>query len=287
MAETSARTGVFASSQDIVVGLFGLATSGLTAMILWLVDDKLGFSLYSWTWLFVVPVGAIAAGFAGASGYIAGARLTQRRPSPLLLLNILIVSLTTFFLVHYLEYRSLDIQGKHVADYISFPMYLDAVIESSSMSFMVRTTKVGETGRMGWFGYIPAALQVLGFALGGLVVWGYLTSLPYCDRCSRYLTKKGKQERFSTDVESMQSNVSDVRSWLGAGEAGAAAKAHASFGRPDEPIGTPLRSTFAVYYCTKCSRHWVGFAVERKDGESWKEIEEWQAKGFVEGSVSV
>src|SRR2546430_7079932 len=56
--------------------------------------------------------GALFAGFAGASGYYAGSVFFGQRPTRLLMLNIVIGSVLTFFFIHYLAYITLDIAGK-------------------------------------------------------------------------------------------------------------------------------------------------------------------------------
>jgi hypothetical protein len=68
-----------------------------------LVEQRFGFSFYSWTFWFVIPAGALLSGFAGASGYLAGSLFFGRRPTRLLLLNIVIASISTFFFIHYLS----------------------------------------------------------------------------------------------------------------------------------------------------------------------------------------
>jgi len=63
--ETSSRK----TAPDLLVGLCGFVTSLLTAAILWWVEVQFGFAFYTWMFWFVIPVGALLSGFAGASGY--------------------------------------------------------------------------------------------------------------------------------------------------------------------------------------------------------------------------
>ena len=76
LAASSRRTG-----EDFLVGGCGLATSLLTALILWYIEQRFGWALYSWTFWFVIPVGAFLAGFAGASGYYFGSWFFGHRPN--------------------------------------------------------------------------------------------------------------------------------------------------------------------------------------------------------------
>src|SRR6185437_12299796 len=44
--------------------------------------------------------------------------------------------------------------------------------------------------------WLWAALQIFGLALGGVVVYGMLRALPYCEACSQFLSQKGTQTRY-------------------------------------------------------------------------------------------
>src|ERR1700730_6465648 len=92
------RSDLATFGQDLLVAGFGAATSFLTAIILAAIEIKFGFSVYGFMFWFVVPGGAICSGFAAASGYYAGARYFNHRPTKVLLLNMVVISITTFFL---------------------------------------------------------------------------------------------------------------------------------------------------------------------------------------------
>ena len=133
--EIGPGAGAKSVAEDFLVAPFGLATNFLIGLLLWWIEARFGFAFYTWTFWFVVPVGALFAGFAGASGYYAGSLLLGHRPTRLLLLNIVIGSILTFFLIHYLAYITLQIDGKDVSDYVPFSKYLDIAIRSTSMEF--------------------------------------------------------------------------------------------------------------------------------------------------------
>jgi len=46
-----------------------------------------------------------------------------------------------------------------------------------------------------------------GFAFGGLAVYGFLISQPYCDKCSRYLSGKGKRIRYTGNRDGLQASA--------------------------------------------------------------------------------
>ena len=173
-----------------------------------------------------------------------------------MLLNIALASVATFFLIHYLSYNILEIEGKQVSDYISFSQYLDIAIRSTSMEFRFRAAKLGSTGDLGNFGYVVAVLQVIGFAVGGFAVYGYLTSKPYCDKCSRYLSGKGKQIRYAGDAEGLQAATASFMILLGNGEIPSSILEHrnsSGFGSSMPPNNCHLRSIVEIRYCKKCA----------------------------------
>lgn len=272
MSQASADMTARRTAEDLLVGLCGFVTSLITAVILWWVELEFGFAFYTWMFWFIVPVGALLTGCAGASGYYAGARIFNHRPTPLLLLNVLLASVGTFFTIHYLSYITMEIEGKAISDYISFGQYLDIAIRSTSMQFWLRTIEIGATGELGRLGYGAAILQIFGFAAGGLAVYGYLVSIPYCERCSRYFSAKGKQIRYTSDVEGLQASTLQVFNDFAEGAIASAIVKHRTFGNPKFEKGNHLRSVIQVRHCKKCGQHWVKYVVEKQSGNDWKEI---------------
>lgn len=116
--------------EDLVVTGFGFASSTAVAWLSWLLAAKLNFAVYTWMFWFVVPAGVIICGMAAASGYWIGARLFNHRPSRLLLLNIVLVSLSTYFAIHHLHYSNDVVSGTPVSSVMSFSEYLVAVTVS-------------------------------------------------------------------------------------------------------------------------------------------------------------
>jgi hypothetical protein len=226
LSTSSRRTG-----EDFLVAGCGFVTCLLTALILWWVEAKFGFALYTWMFWLVIPVGAILSGFAGASGYYAGSWFFGHRPTRLLLLNIVTASVATFFLIYYLSYITPQIDGKGVSDYVPFWRYIDIMLRSTSMEFRYHgAVKLGSTGELGTFGYVVAVLQIIGSAVGGFVVYAVLVSKPYCERCSRYLSGKGSQVRYTQDAAAFQTNVGQSVQTLSSGAVQSAVELQRSFG---------------------------------------------------------
>jgi hypothetical protein len=284
MNQSSCRTRSTNTGQDLLVGLCGFVTSLVTAVILWWAERAFGFAFYSLMFWFIVPVGALVSGCAGASGYYAGARIFNHRPRPLLLLNVLLASVGTFFAIHYLAYITLETEGEAISSYLSFAQYLDIGIRSTSMK-SIRWG--GSTGGLGSLGYTVAILQILGFAVGGLVVYGCLVSVPYCERCSRYFASKGKQIRYTGDAEGLQASSAQFYTDFGDGAIASAIQNHSMFGKPTFQRDNHLRSVIVIRHCKHCGQHWVKYMVEKQTDSDWREIPDFTAIGFTDQVVDV
>jgi len=90
--------------RNLVVVLFGAATSVLTAAVLVYMEAGNGQELFSFTALRFVPVGAIAAGFAGALGYLLAAMALRLRPAGLGALVIVVISAGVVFMAESAEF---------------------------------------------------------------------------------------------------------------------------------------------------------------------------------------
>ena len=287
MSEHTHLAGGGDTAADLLVGGLGFVTSLVTAVLLWGIEQRFGVALYSWMFWLVVPVGAGLAGLAAASGYYAGARLFNRRPTRRLLANVILASVATFFLIHYLSYVTLEVDGVRVSEFFPFSQYLDIAIRSTSMSLGVRAAPVAETGALGTFGYAVALLQVVGFALGGFLVYVFLSDLPYCAKCSRYLRHRGSRERYSSDAETVAKTASTILGHIQTGSLTAAIEVHRGFGGPICRPGDHLRATIDVHRCTRCGQHWLKFSVDKGSDDSWREIPELTVSTFTQEVIGV
>jgi hypothetical protein len=274
--------------KDLVVTACGLVTCGLTALILALVEEQWDVALYTFSLWFVIPVGALIAGFVGATGYYAGAKLFDHKPGTLLLVNIVVASVATFFLIHYLEYATMEINGVALRERVPFLEYLDVMIRSTSMSVRAgRSSSVTNTGELGGWGYIPAILQVLGFAIGGFCVYAWLAGEAYCDACARYLTGGAKQTRFTGDADGFTAFMGRLGSLFEAGDFQGAIAEHRGFGTVKGDKEDHLRSTIEIRKCKACPTSWMHFTVEKKEGREWKNISELGFATFVRAPLRI
>jgi hypothetical protein len=182
------------------VALLGLVTFGLTVLVVTVVERLTTFNLFTLSVWVVIPVGAAICGGAAASGYYFGSLFFHTRPTWFLLVEILIVAAVAQLAIYYAEYSTLILDdGTPAPQIIGFWDYLDAYVKS--MHLRVGRGNV-DTGEVGQFGYWLAAIQFVGFILGGAVVWLNLRSHPVCSSCGRYLRKLMKHTQgFSTQEE--------------------------------------------------------------------------------------
>lgn len=159
---------------------------------------------------FVIPVGAIFSGFVAAGGYYLGSILFGHKPTWLLLIHMVLVSVATYFAINWLRYMSTETDGRLLSDLIPFSQYMDIILRHQTMELLVHGTKVGTTGELGGFGYATAALQIIGFAIGGAVIFTVLSTRPYCEKCRKFLKAGQKQVRYAAEPGGFMTMVKDV-----------------------------------------------------------------------------
>jgi len=271
-----------ALEKDLGVTALGAITSFATGLVLWLLDVFAGFSFYSISACFVIPAGAIISGGLGATGYYFGAKLFGRRPSPWLLLNMLVISVLTFFLIHGLSYTTLRFLGDDRPELANFGTFLATSYTEADYQLKGRTV-----GKMGSWGYVEIVLEILGFALGGFIVYGWLLTQPYCQACQRYLSAKGKQTRHSADEAGFFQLAQEVAARVQGQRVQEAIDLHAAFGEAQASKGAVVQSTLEVKQCGGCGLHWIGGTAKKLEGSDWKELPELAFASFHQANFDV
>ncbi len=259
-------------TQDLIITAFGAATSLLTAGVLFLIKQTFEVSVYTWIWCFVFPVGALLAGFAASGGYYFGAWYFDYRPTRQILLNMVGVSVGTFFLVHWLGYRFLQVDGRPLDEQISFFAYLDSLFRHQSVRFSLGARDLGVTGELGAWGYLYALLQIAGFALGGVCIFRRLALIPYCEKCSRYFSARGKQERFTDDPYAFASVLKEVAAAFDSDRLEDAIERHTASEESKSRRKCRFRSSLDLRCCSRCGMYRLGFSAHERAGNYWKDI---------------
>ena len=248
--------------RELLLGACGLASSVLTAILLAYAELAWDFPVYSYMVFFLVPMGAIAAGALGAAGYYVGARLVGAPPGRIAVGSIVVASLATFFLLHYAEYRWLDVDGRPVRELVSFPRYLDRRIQATSVEIDVHGKK-GQTDRLDELGYVFAGLQLLGFGVGGGVVIGYLRKIPCCGRCRLFVVRSSVAERSTNDRGAFSAAYDRVSDQFDLGALDGVVREHETMGT-EGARGNDCGATLEVRACPACANRWVQLTTQKR-----------------------
>lgn len=271
--------------QDLIVTAGGFIASTATAWVLYAMERWWDFSLYSLMVWFVVPAGALIAGMGAAAGYYAGARIADSRPTRLLLVNMVLVSASTFFAVHWLRYDAV-IGARGLEDRVSFWRFLDESLTHLSMTMRSHGAALGSTGELGVFGYGVAALQILGFAMGGFIVYGALAKLPFCERCARYLAARGQQKRFADTAESFDTMANALIARWRRDDLQGSLDLHRRWGLSKMSKTCRVMSTVERKQCPGCRVNWLRYRAQRFDGKNWKVLPGLDFARYHEGELT-
>jgi DNA-directed RNA polymerase subunit M/transcription elongation factor TFIIS len=255
-----------------LVAAMGVGSAALTGVILGAIQASTGLALYSLMLWFIIPVGALIAGFAAASGYYFGARIFHQKPAGGVLLNMLLAAISAYLLVHYVPYHSLEVDGRKVRDFISFWTYLDLDIRHTSLSYKGTTN----TGELGGFGYVFALIQLLGFSIGSGFVFLVLFDTPFCKTCSTYLQKTKEQDRYTSAGEELLEQIKTLAGKLDERKYVEAIKFHADRMGIANSTGHHLKTQLTTHKCKTCASEHLSFGVSRLEEGNWKSIPETQ-----------
>lgn len=97
--------------KQILILLGGITTSILTVIAVFIIQYLLDTDITSWMYFFIIPVGSGLAGAASASGYYFASRITNTAITKSLLLNMLFISLSTYFLIEWITYNTMILEN--------------------------------------------------------------------------------------------------------------------------------------------------------------------------------
>lgn len=252
------------------LALAGFVTSILTAIAVTIFDDLTGFNFFSFSLFVVLPAGAAFCGFAAASGYYLAAKYLHQKSTKIILIQMVAIAAFTQWLIYWLEYQNLVVDGEHVSDVIGFTQYLDLTLTKAHMR-VGRGAQI-DTGEVGSFGYWLAIFRFVGFMVGGATVYFFLKTELACSACQKYLhTVRSKADSFP-DYEAFaqyfdgvyENEVDSVQFSEHIGKEHSAGKAEK---------GT-INLTTKVLECPGCFEQYIRETVKVFNGTDWKDINE-------------
>jgi hypothetical protein len=267
--------------RDLLVVAAGLCTSVLTTVAIWLPLHYLRISIYGFSYLFI-PIGAVLCGVAAGSGYYWAAMKLHRKATTLVLANLLSMAVSTYFVVQYLQYYSMALNGQNVRDLVSFTTYLDLVIRNQKLGLMMTGL---DTGALGVFGYILVVAQIGGFAYGGFYLFSKLRVRAYCDRCEALLEPSMIDSRYAVATEDMSQLFDVLKKFYRMGKISEAIAFFAQWGLAVPPRNCRLATDIVVCPCPKCGGQWVQFQGRKLINNDYRNIRNWYVTGFAGTSV--
>lgn len=247
-------------SSELLITVGGIVTTATVVGLNLLVTNALHFDLLSLSFWFVIPAGALIGGMAAASGYYATARLTQTMPSRTLLLNMVAIAVSAWFLTKWASYATLRLDdGTRVADLVSFWQYFVVSTESMQLAFGTRgNISAATTGELGMLGYVREGLQLVGFMVGGFASYAMLSDVEACEPCRRYARTETILN--SVDPEAFDNALAEADVVLpGVGD-------QAQFA-----LGKKALEGVSLYLsrCPQCNREWLRPAIVTRSGDSF------------------
>lgn len=161
--------------EDIFVMLCGLVTAHAVVLLVFLAHKYLKIAIFTFGfWGGLIPAGAIFCGFGAASGYYYASLHFQHKPTKFLLLSMILVAVETQVLIYLIRYyMARYVTGEHVSASISFFEYLKWDLSQASYK-SISGGNHGTLSHVGWYGYLLATIQFLGFMLGAASIYFHL-----------------------------------------------------------------------------------------------------------------
>jgi len=232
-----------------------VASTLLTAAGLVYLEVYQNCAIYSLVYALVIPFGAMVSGAVAASGYAVVARMVNYRPGRGMLVCIGGLSGATFFLIYWLKYALTAVNGTPLRQAMLFRRYLAYELAHTAVDL---GAIADEPVQLGYAGYAFAALQIAGFALGGLCIYVWLRGLPYCQACSLYMKKGGRQTRYFTRREQMNGCLQAFKAKADAGQFRQAVFLHAG-------AGSPWRTMARAMHCA-----WRPWSAVHAGASGWR-----------------
>lgn len=250
----------------ILAVLAALVSAVIMAFVLSWIEINHELSIYSFSFWFIIPVGAVGCGLVAASGYLLAARYLHLRPTSKMLVLPVITAVGTFIGTNYLTYRQLELQpGTKLSDFMGFGEYFKLIITESGYS--VRSASVD---RVGGFGYVLALLQIIGFAGGGVIVQRTLQNLSYCSYSSRFMKRTKNITVSFRATQEYTDLVGPAHDLIKEGKINEIEELYTERKALGKIKKANYRSTATFYRCGDCNLEHAVIAGQALEDKKWK-----------------
>ena len=172
----------------IAVIAAGTFTTALALLGVWLLDVIGGAHIMGWHADYVIPIGAIVVGIAASCGYGIASYVTGLKIRKGLLWSILLLQVGGYFAAQYITFASMGpLYVRGTRHRVTFPEYFHVTATHFAWK---KQYGQGHGAPLGGAGYFFIGLEILGFAVGSLIVPGALMLVPYCELCQMYMKTK-------------------------------------------------------------------------------------------------
>jgi hypothetical protein len=223
---------------------------------------------------------------AALQGYYFGSVRLNKRPDGWLLLEMVVNAGLTQVLIYYLGYVTLVLaDGQHVSDVVSFGRYLDVLLTKAHLQLGMGASMHEEPYELGSVGYGVAAIYFVGFLLGGLMVWGFLRTRPFCSACDVYFRKLFKRSRSYADTDGALRYYNQIFSHpFESEEFASLLRAHSKVAKPTK--GAVVIDTF-LHGCPKCHMQLIEEKVQVHNGKQWAEVRDMKRRIEVPAGINL
>lgn len=247
---------------SLVILIAGAAASLATLMICFFM---LPWNVMFFTMSYVIPLGAIGAGFVAGIPYYAAARLVSYRPGYALTAVMMALAAAGFVGMFYAFFLKLtmnmDMKGGTFIDFMQ--SYLSHVQ-------IKRAGSSGEGTELGGFGYALFALQIVGFIAPFAAYTAILRLQSFCVPCDKFYKKIGRITKKFEDAEALNVFLGKLAALppfsYQYGDALAA---------PQEPVKVKSGSIQlwnTLYQCPGCKAEILVTDAMAKEGGNWSTI---------------
>jgi hypothetical protein len=256
-------------AQNFGVAACGLITSVLTALADVSIAKMTGIDVFTFSIWVVIPAGAIGVGLAAASGYYFGSLYFHKRADISLVVQMVLIAGLTQLLIYDLGYFTMVLDdGRRVHDFVAFDKYLD--IKLTTAHYRIGRGTGTDTGEVGSLGYWIAALQFVGFLVGGLAVWALLRAKPVCSKCNLYLRPLFKKQKSFSNVEAAAPYYDVLFKHPVDGSEFAELIRSNAVAKVAKGV---LQIKTALLGCIKCKAQLVDERVQIYNGRDWKDLD--------------